>query len=83
MDVLGLVLPLGWVLLQVDVLGQTLECLLQLVGELVEVRGELLLLLVLAFTPVGITQLIDKWLEDLVDDGVQRVNEVFRLPQFS
>ena len=77
MDVFGFLFPLCWVLLKIDVLAERLECLFQLVSELLEVRGELLLLLVLAFAPVIITKLVDKWLEDLIDDSVQGVNRVF------
>jgi len=34
-------------------------------------------LIVLAFTPVIITKLVNKWLEDLIDDSVQGINGVF------
>lgn len=70
MDVLGLVFPLWWVLFEVDVLRERLEGLFKLVGELLKVRRELILLVFLAFTPVIVTKLFNKWLEDLVDDGV-------------
>jgi hypothetical protein len=76
-DVLGFLFPLSWILLEIDVLAERLKCLFQLVSELLEVRGELLLLLVLAFAPVIISKLVNKWLEDLIDDGVQGVNRVF------
>ena len=77
MDVLGFVFPLSWILFQVDVLGKTLERFLQLVGKLVEVRCELLLLVLLAFTPVIVRKLVDKRFEDQVDDGVQGIYGVF------
>ena len=77
MDILGLVFPLWWVLLEIDVLRERLEGLFQLVGELLKVGRELLLLFFLAFTPVIVSKLVNKWLEDLVDDGVQGVNGVF------
>jgi hypothetical protein len=56
-------------------LGERLESLFQLVSKLVKVRGELLSLVILAFAPV--INLVNKWLENLVNDGVQGINGVF------
>jgi hypothetical protein len=67
----------SWVLFQIDVLGETFERFFQLIGKLIEVRSELLLLIFFTFTPVIITELVNKRFEDLVDDGVQGVNGVF------
>jgi hypothetical protein len=77
MDIFSFLLPLWWILLEVDVLRKRFESLFELVSELLEVRGELLLLFILAFAPVIITKLVNKWLEDLVDNSVQGVNGVF------
>lgn len=56
-------------------MGERLESLFQLVSKLVKVRGELLSLVILAFAPV--INLVNKWLENLVNDGVQGINGVF------
>jgi hypothetical protein len=56
-------------------LGERLESLFQLVSKLVKVRGELLSLVILAFAPV--INLVNKWLENLVNDGVQGIYGVF------
>lgn len=77
-NVLGLVLPLLVVSLQLDVVSETLESLLELIGELIEDRLKLLLLLSLTDTPLLDVKPFNEWLVDLVDDGVQRCNGVLR-----
>jgi len=70
-DIFDLVFPSWIVWVQSDVVGQALQRLSQLNAETVEDLGELLLLLVGAFTPVVLAQLVDHRLVDLVDDRVQ------------
>jgi hypothetical protein len=69
-NIFGFLLPLWWILLKIDVLGKRFESLFELVSEFLEVGCELLLLFILAFAPVIITKLVNKWLEDLVDNCV-------------
>lgn len=72
LDVLDLVVVLAIILLQHDVALDTLQGVLQFEGELIEHLCELLLLLLFAYTPVGRLKAVNEWLEDVVDDDVQR-----------
>lgn len=75
-DVLGFLLPFTVVLLKVDVVLKGLQGLSELVSELVEDSGELLLVLVVAETPLIMS--INQWFVDLVDNGVEGSNGMLR-----
>jgi hypothetical protein len=77
MNIFGLVFPFSIKVIKLDVLGETFERFFELIGKFVEVRGKLLLLVLFALAPIVIAKLVNKWFENLVDDGVQRVNGVF------
>jgi hypothetical protein len=77
MDILNLVLILSGVWVKSDVVGQTLEGLLQLNAEAVEDLLELLLLLIRALTPILAANGFHHRLVDLVDDRVEGRHRVF------
>ena len=76
MDVLGLTLPFAIVLLKIDVVLKGLQGLSKFVGELVKDGRELLLVLIVTETPLIMS--INEWFVDLVDNGVERSDGVFR-----
>jgi hypothetical protein len=59
-------------LFQNNVALDALQGVFKLKGELLEHLCELLLLLLFAYTPVGRLKAVNEWLEDVVDDDVQR-----------
>lgn len=59
-----------------DVSELTLTCFSKLAGELVKDVVELFLLVILTYTPVRLIKLVDQWLEDGVDDGVELRDDV-------
>ena len=77
MDVPGFLFPLWWIFLEVDVLRERFESLFHFASELLEVRSELLLLFILAFSPFSIIKLVNEWFENQVDDAVQGEDIVF------
>ena len=76
MNVLDLIFPFWRIWIKSDVALETFQGLLELIGELVEERCELLLLLFLTDTPVCDFEMVDEWLVDLVDDRVERGDRV-------
>lgn len=72
LNVLDLVVVLAVVLLKQDVALDAFQGVLELQGKLLEHLGELLLLFIFAYTPVGRLKAVNEWLEDVVDDDVQR-----------
>ena len=58
LDVFNISVPSGIIWLQNQVDLETLECLLQLIGELVEHLGEFFLLFIFTYTPISCLKLI-------------------------
>jgi len=77
-DRLDFGVPGSVVLLQLDVVSQTLESVLEFLSEPVEHLVKLLLLFVITRSPLDSLKVVDQGLVDLVDDGVQRCNGVLR-----
>jgi hypothetical protein len=76
--VLDLRFERGWVLLESDVLTQTVQSLSELFGESSELVGEFLLLLIGDLVaPVAVVHLLNHWLVDVVDQEVQGVDGMF------
>ena len=78
MNLLGRTAPFLVKGLESDVALERLEGLNELLGELVEGLHELLLLIFFTVTPVTDFELVDQGLVDVVDDGVQGSDRVFR-----
>jgi hypothetical protein len=74
---LGVILPSSIILFKTDVVLERFKSFFKLVGKLIEDREELLLLVIFDLFPVVFIKLVNKWLVDLVDDGVQRSDSVF------
>ena len=75
-DVGDVLVPFFVVLFQFEVAAERTECLLQLFGEFLENDAEVALLLDLADTPVFLGELVNEWLVDVVDEGVQSLHRV-------
>lgn len=75
-DVLGILLPLGWVGLKHNVALEGAEGLLNFLSELVESVEELALVVDFNHTPVCRLEFVDEGLVDVVHHGVQGDNGV-------